>query len=87
MQIDAFRLLSYDEQVDVLYREGIYIGKKRIGDETVLLYQLDAFYVKLFYSKYRETVRNIFIFTSTRFITDYLHHINIEALNLSLQDK
>ena len=77
---DEFRLLSYHAQIDLLYRHGVYIGKKRLGGMTVLLYQLDAFYVKIFYSKYRETVSCITVFTSALHITDYLSHINIESL-------
>lgn len=77
---DEFRLLSYHGQIDLLYRHGVYIGKKRSGGVTVLLYQLDAFYVKIFYSKYRETVSSIAVFTSPLHITGYLNHIDIESL-------
>lgn len=80
MQLAEFRSLSYEEQVDVLYREGIYIGKKKAGNEIILLYQLDYYYVKIFYSSYRENVRTICIFTSTRFLSGFLNHIDIEEL-------
>jgi len=80
MQLAEFRSLSYEEQVDVLYREGIYIGKKKVGNEIILLYQLDHYYVKIFYSRYRENVQNICIFTSTRFLSGFLNHIDIEEL-------
>ena len=85
IQIDQFRLLSYDEQVDMLYREGIYIGKKRSGDDTILLYQLDSFYVKIFYSKYRERVQSLCVFDSTRYINEYLDHINIGEVLLLVE--
>ena len=80
MQLAQFRSLSHEEQVDVLYRNGTYIGKKKVGNEIILLYQLDFYYVKIFYSRYRENVRTICIFTSTRFLGEFLKHIDIEEL-------
>ena len=80
MQLAQFRSLSHEEQVDVLYRNGTYIGKKKVGNEIILLYQLDFYYVKIFYSRYRENVRTICIFTSTRFLDEFLDYIDIEDL-------
>lgn len=83
MTLNEFRLLDAEEQTDRLHREGVYIGKQKKGRHTILLYQLDSFYVEVFYAKHRCLVRRVHSFSSTDGLDPYLAHMDVEPL---LQD-
>jgi hypothetical protein len=80
MTLFDFQLLRQNEKVDVLYEQGVYIGKRKQGEATVLLYQLDSFYVEVFYKKYRCYVTKLHCFSSTSLLDPYLHQIDVESL-------
>lgn len=80
MTLYAFRLLSHFEQSDLLYRDGTYIGKRKYGRFTALLYQFDSFYVEVIYKKYRSHIRQLRCFQTTLLLTPYLDQINVEEL-------
>lgn len=80
MTVYDFRMLSDCEQIDLLYKEGVYIGKRAHPGATILLYQLDAFYVEVYYQKYRCLVKRLHCFTSTILLNPYLEQINVEEL-------
>ena len=44
MTLCEFSLLPEKEKTTLLYEQGVYIGKRKTGRITVLLYQLDGFY-------------------------------------------
>jgi hypothetical protein len=75
-----FRLLPYNEQVAILYQDGVFIGKRSVGNDTLLLYQLDSFYVEIRYKKYRYFIHSVKIFRGIEALDPYLHHINVLEL-------
>ncbi|MDB5251463.1 MAG: hypothetical protein JWP27_632 [Flaviaesturariibacter sp.] len=75
-----FQLLPPTEQLDLLYSDGVYIGKRKEANRTVLLYQLDAFYVEVFYAKHRCFYTGIRCFRSTVLLDPYLESIDVEHL-------
>jgi hypothetical protein len=77
MNFYEFRMLNKNEQIDLLYKDGIYIGKRKEGRSTVVLYQLDSFYVKIFYKKYRCYIDRLYSFTSTILLNPYLDQVNV----------
>ena len=72
-----FQLLSDEEKIDVLYEHGVYIGKQKLANRSVLLYQLEGFYVEVFYSKHRQSVQKIYCFSSTNHLDPYLEQIDV----------
>ncbi len=80
MNFYKFRLLKKSEQIDILYKDGIYIGKRKKGNLIVLLYQLDSFYVKIIYQKYRCYISSLYCFTSTALLNPYLDQVNVEDM-------
>ncbi len=83
MNLVDFKLLSDTEQLEILYRRGVYVGKRRKGQKTVLLYQLEGFYVELFYQKHRSVLSHLYCFSSTLRIDPYLDQVNVEAIILT----
>ena len=75
-----FTMLGEMEKVDFIYREGIYVGKRKKNSITIVLYQIDSFYAEIFYRKYRYSVNRIRCFTSTLPLDPYLEQIDVEEL-------
>ena len=80
MNLYEFELLSDNEQIDLLYADGVYLGKRKAGEYSVVLYQLDNFYVEILYKRYRYYISRIRCFTSTNLLEPYLVQINIEDI-------
>lgn len=80
MTLYDFSLMCENRQTSRLYKDGVYIGKRNDGNEVVVLYQLDGFYVEIFYRKYRRIISHLKFFTSTEKLTPYLQHLDIEEL-------
>lgn len=78
MTLFEFKLLTDADQLDLLYSEGVYIGKRKENNQTILLYQLDSFYVEVFYKKYRYFVSEVRCTDSTSCLEPYLEQINVE---------
>ena len=73
MTLSEFERLPANKKVELLYKEGIYIGKHKTGSSIAILYQLDSFYVEIFYRKYRNEIDRLNCFTSPNYIDPYLN--------------
>jgi hypothetical protein len=80
MKLFDFQLLELDEKLELLHRQGIYVGKRKEDGLCFLLYQLDCFYVEVCYRFYRRQVMQVKSFSSTTVLDPYLDQINVEAL-------
>lgn len=80
MTLYDFQLLPEPQQIEILYRAGVYIGKRREGVSVILLYQLESFYVEVYYRKYRSHIRQLHCFDSTDLLDPYLEQIDVENL-------
>ena len=80
MQMKEFNLLSEKEQLDVLYKEGIYIGKQKQNNRTFMMLQLDSFYIEIDYRKYRHHINAINCFETTFQLDPYIKEIKIDLL-------
>jgi hypothetical protein len=80
MTMPEFYILSYNEKIDLLYKEGVYIGKQKERHLTKVLYQLDSFYVEIYYKKYRQFINQVKCFTGTDRLDPYLLQIDVEDI-------
>jgi hypothetical protein len=70
--------MSETDQLDLLYERGVFIGKRKNGVASVLLYQLEGFYVEVYYKKHRRFASKILSFTNTAVLDPYLDQIEVE---------
>ena len=68
------------EQIDLLYEEGVYIDKRKVGTTTILLYQLSGFYIEVCYYKYRISIAWVRCSESTQILDPYLDKMDIAEL-------
>lgn len=78
MRLIEFQSLSQDKQINILYRQGVYVGKKKENGITKLLYQLESFYIELIYLKYRRSVHKLHVTDSAAILDPYLEQIEVE---------
>jgi hypothetical protein len=75
-----FSLLDMEDQLDLLYKEGVFVGKIRKNNVFKVLYQYNSFYVEISYRKYRYSIQDMRCFESTEHLDPYLTKIDIEFL-------
>jgi hypothetical protein len=80
MTLCEFSLLPEKEKIVLLYDQGVYIGKRKLGGIVVLLYQLEGFYAEVYYRQYRRIVDRIRAFADTHRLDPYLAQIDVEHL-------
>jgi hypothetical protein len=80
MNLNHFRLLPKKEQFELLSQHGVYVGKRKKDELTTVLYQLDTYYVEIFYKQYRKHVSHVRFLTSTDEIQPYLEQIDLQRL-------
>ena len=80
MTLYDFTLLQDREKATLLYEQGVYIGKRKVGKTSVILYQFEGFYAEVFYRTYRRHIELISCFARTARLDPYLTEINVEHL-------
>jgi len=75
-----FQKLEENEQLTILYNEGVYLGKRREGTKVVLLYQIEGFYAEVFYRIYRQYVSKIHLSGNTSILDPYLEQFDVASL-------
>lgn len=80
MKMLEFQALPCEEQIAILYQNGVYIGKKKTGGLIRLLFQLESFYVEIIYANYRRAIYKIRCTDSTSILEPYLDQIDVESL-------
>lgn len=66
-----FQDLPVDQKLHMLHSDGVYVGKKPYGEGKVFLFQLNSFYVEVYYKKYRREVEKIVTSTHTDILDTY----------------
>jgi hypothetical protein len=77
----AFMEWEDDQQFDVLHRDGVYIGKRKEGTQTVVLFQLYSFYVEIYYKHYRRLVDRTIATDNADILHPYIDQINVRDLD------
>lgn len=74
----AFRLLSHNEQLAVVYRDGTYLARRWEEEQGVNLYHLLAgFFAELYYNPASNEVERVRSFTSRLLLEDYTPYITL----------
>ena len=75
-----FRLLSEKEQVYLIYKDGVYIGKRSEDGLSIVLFQVEGFYVEVYYTQYRVHISHICCYNTIDALAPYLEDIEIHDL-------
>ena len=80
MTLDQFNLLNEDEKSNALWIKASLIDVIRKDHITVLLYQLYAFYVEVYYNYNINQIERFKSFSSTDYLEPYLDKISLEGI-------
>ena len=81
LSLTEFMDLPQELQFEVLHKHGVYVGKRKVDRQSIVLFQLHGFYVEVFYKQYRKTIDHIITSNSTEILQPYLDQINIRDFN------
>jgi hypothetical protein len=78
---ESFREMPPDVQLELLQRDGSYIGKRIAEGLPAILYQLHGFYVEVHYKAYRRHVRELVASEDTGMLQPYLDQVKVRDLD------
>jgi hypothetical protein len=75
-----YQLITLDEmeQAEAVW-EGVHIAGREDEDQRILLYQIDSFYVEVFYHKGYNVIRKFRPFAPVNQLEPYLSRINLKG--------
>jgi hypothetical protein len=80
MKILEFNKMDAINKFDTLCRCGELLGERIVQGAKVLLYQIDAFYVEVYYLASLNKILKMRSFSSTNLLRPYLKEIDISCL-------
>lgn len=80
MKLAEFNLLDEIGQAEALLNHGVLIAERLYKDFTIFLYQVNEFYVEVYYHNRFTMIQGFRGFASTTALEPYLEEIDITAL-------
>ena len=80
MNVFDFHGLSEKQQLDTLEETGVFIAERQRPFYNIKLYQLEGFYVELYYHTHFNVIVNVICFSNTDCLDPYLQSIDLDAL-------
>ena len=77
--------LPEEKQLNLLRYDGVYVGKRKEGKQTVVLFQLYHFYVEVFYKHYRKVIDHFITSEETSILQPYLDQIQIRDIKKDIE--
>jgi hypothetical protein len=81
-----FNELLESQQFDLLHRDGVYVGKRKEGKQTIVLFQLYSFYIEVYYKQYRKQIDHIVTTDDANILHFYIDQVNVRGLNRNSQE-
>ena len=80
MTAKKFNSLSKSIKKDILLRSGSFLAERKWGICSVLLYQLEDFYIEVFFVKWTKAPIGFRTFHTTNKLEPYLQKIDVASL-------
>jgi hypothetical protein len=80
MTFFQFRHLPLDEQTLITWDKGVHLTTRFHGLHAILLWQIDGFYVEIFYNRVDHNIDKLRSFRSTIPLRPYLNEIDITSV-------
>jgi hypothetical protein len=80
MTLFQFKQLEMNEQAQITWHKGVHLSTRFTGMHAILLWQIDAFYVEIFYNRLDDKIERLRSFRSTIPLRPYLSEIDISAV-------
>ncbi|HEY0579653.1 MAG TPA: hypothetical protein VGC75_03000 [Candidatus Nitrosocosmicus sp.] len=80
MTLRHFNTLSQHKQHRKLLVNGVWLADRQTQESTVLLFQLDSFYVEIYFSKPGDEIIQSISFDSVDLLDPYLEDIDLSCM-------
>jgi len=80
MHFYDFIQLNETEQIEILWYNGEQIGRRKDEEHLILLYQVEGFYVEVFYHNKERVIKKYMSFECTDLLEAYLEKIDITTV-------
>ena len=81
MKLYDFKFLDDKSQAEVLFNYGVLIAERLYKDLVIQLYQINSFYVEVYYNSIFKMVQGINSFDNLTRLEPYLSSIDISFIN------
>lgn len=82
MKLHTFEQLQKDEQEEVVWQQGVLLDERTEKGFTILLFQIHAFYVEVFYNIYLNEIMRLKSFSSPTYLQPYLEKMDVSDVFL-----
>ena len=80
MLFKEFKYQDKQKKKQLLFNHGVYLTQRPQAEFTILLFQIDSFYVEVYFDTEEYQIGYIRTFTSVDELAPYLHQIDISGL-------
>ena len=77
MTLYQYKALQEGEQATVLWDKGVFLGERSYEEHRILLYQIDGFYVEVFYHQEQNKLVRLRSFRIVDQLRPYLERMDI----------
>ena len=81
MKLYDFKFLDDKSQAEILFNYGVLIAERLYKDLVIQLYQINSFYVEVYYNAVFKMVQGINSFENLSRLEPYLSSIDISFMN------
>ena len=81
MTLYKFNLLDESKQAETLWENGVHIGERSDAEHNISLYQIEGFYVEVFYHREENVIKRFRTFSSIAQHEPYLGKIDISKFD------
>ena len=87
MSLTEFNELDHAVKLNIVQKQGAYVGKRIVEGQTVVLYQLYGFYIEVYYTSYRKIVDSIHTTDNVDALLPYLNQIQVRDLDQKTKEE
>ena len=80
MNMQEFDLMSGIEKVEVISEDAVFLEQRTEGCFKITLYQLEGFYIEIFFHLSQFTYKSIRVFSDAAALSPYLDAIDISTV-------
>jgi len=80
MKMKEFKVLQITDQMHAIETKGVFLDRRSEGPYSIALFQIDGFYVELFFNAIRLIYKKIRIFENTALLNPYINEMDITDL-------
>ena len=80
MTLYQFNVLTENEKIAIVWSKGDFVGDRTENNLSISLYQVQSFYVEVFYSGKENKISRLRSFSSMNQLEPYLNNIDISGI-------